>query len=116
MSRLYTICLLAVVLGLCSCDKAKHVPLAIPEEGEALSPLLQAALDQRNAKYMERADKRCREDAYQRAVKYVDSIIIGELEIGRLPQDFPDRPQRPELPEDIILDDSTAIEPVSDPL
>lgn len=111
--RIYSVvCIWACVLLGAGCERATHIPMDLPEDGESLPKLLQDALDKRNDEYKARADERCREDAYVRAVRYVDSIIVGELQIGRLPQEFPSRPQRPALPEGIILNDSTAIEPI----
>lgn len=110
--RYSAVCICICLLVAVGCERATHVPMDLPSDGEALPKLLQEALDQRNEEYIARAEKRCREDAYVRAIEYVDSIIVEELQVGRMPQEFPGRPTRPALPEGIILNDSTAVEPI----
>lgn len=72
-----------------------------------LSPLVQKELDKRIKSYSDILVRRCKEDAYKRAVNYVDSIIVEELRVHKYQDlDFPERPTRPKLPETIILEDS----------
>lgn len=95
-----------------SCEKATYVPMDIPTEG-ALPKLVQEELERKYTKYQKSIDARCREKALKHAISYVDSIIILELRLLGTPNmDFPDRPDRPKLPEGIILNDSTAVEPI----
>jgi len=101
-----------MIITFISCEKATYKPMEIPDEGVTLHPLVQKEIDRKNEIYRKNAIKRCRDNALKKAIKYVDSIIVEELNFDHVDDvNFPSRPSRPQLPEGIILD-TTAVEPI----
>ena len=102
---------MAIIL-LISCEKATYVPMDVPTETD-LSPMVQEELERRYEVYISKVDQKCKEKALRHAISHVDSIIIEELNLNHLPNtNVPERPQRPKLPEGIILNDTSAVDPI----
>ncbi len=108
-----SIFVLFIFLIATSCEKATYVPMEIPEDRDDLPVLVKKALEAKYEKYRSTNIKHCKKRVLKDAVKYVDSIIAEDLSLPHLEDvDFPRRPQRPRLPEGIILNDSLEANPM----
>lgn len=89
----------------------QYKPVDYSQDSTTLSQIAKESLDKKLHNYRLRLEEKCRKKALQEAVLHVDSLIIKELKLHHKKSvSFPQRPTRPKLPEDIILDDSTTIE------
>lgn len=100
---------LALIVSFSSCTKFEDEEKEeLSENG--LSPRMEAELQRKLSSFKTLIITRCKDEAVQDAIDYVDSLVAEELKI--LSSDtlkFPNKPIKPQLPEKIILDDSTVI-------
>lgn len=76
-------------------------------------PLVQKQYDAKIKNFIDTRRARCLEDILKDAETFVDSTIISEINIKLLDTlVFPDRPPRPQYPDQIVLDDSTNLAPI----
>ena len=87
--------------------------VADDQEINSINPLVQQKLKEKLDKFKNSILDKCKREAIEEAEKFVDSLVSEELKI--LSGDtmyFPAKPVRPGLPKKIILNDSTAIDPI----
>jgi hypothetical protein len=77
------------------------------------SPMVLAKIEEDiNAYYKERMVI-CKLNILQEAEAYVDSIIVNKIDLNIIRgMSFPSRPQKPSFPNQIILNDTTVIQPL----
>jgi len=102
--------LLGAVYGF-SNDQADYVEEGRPER--KLPRLVQEALTKKMDNFHQTIIDKCIKDAIKDAEVFVDSLVAEEFKLqGADTLAFPRKPVRPGLPEKIILNDSTRIDPV----
>ena len=80
-----------------------------------LSALQEQFLETKIKDFYASKRQKCIEEILADAEAFVDSIIINEINIKVMDTIvFPDRPFKPQYPTEIILDDSTKIQPIFD--
>ncbi len=80
---------------------------------EPWPPLVQQEYDRKIDEFKANRKRSCLEEILKDAEAYVDSTIVREINIKLLDTlIFPEKPFRPDYPQDIILDDSTKVAPI----
>ena len=78
-----------------------------------IPPLVQQKLTEKLDKFKRTILEKCKREAIEEAEIYVDSLVSEELKLQASDTlSFPAKPVRPGLPEKIILNDSTVIDPI----
>ena len=81
-------------------------------EYERFTPLMKERYDSAVNEYLSNRRTKCFESILEDAESYVDSVIINEINILLLDTIiFPQKPQKPNYPDTIILNDSINIKP-----
>jgi hypothetical protein len=79
----------------------------------SIPPLVQQNLKVKLDKFKKTILDKCKREAIEEAEIFVDSLVSVELKLQSGDTiSFPAKPVRPELPEKIILNDSTLIDPI----
>jgi hypothetical protein len=87
----------------------------IPKEinRSTIPPKVAKKIDAEIADYYYERRKACELDALVRAEDYVDSILVNKINIDVLKGiSFPKKPNRPQSPSEIKLDDTTVVRPI----
>ena len=81
-------------------------------EYENFTPLMKERYDSAVNEYLTNRRIKCHENILEDAESFVDSVIINEINILLLDTIiFPQKPQKPNYPDTIILNDSINIKP-----
>ncbi|MFT6337058.1 MAG: hypothetical protein ACI86M_001924 [Saprospiraceae bacterium] len=83
------------------------------QEVNSIPPLVQQNLKEKLEKFKNTILRKCKREAIEAAEIFVDSLVSVELKLQANDTIFfPAKPVRPMLPEKIILNDSTDIDPI----
>lgn len=100
-------CLFLICSVCFSCQKAPTEPILTKEQ------LVENELNKRIKIFKSQRIEKCRKDAYLKASKMADSILIARAKAERIKLgDRPDKPPKPILPDTLSTKDSIELKPL----
>lgn len=110
-NRITWACCFVICIGLFAFTQEEKN--TVVEDNIAVPRLVQKELDRKISKFKVTILERCTKEAIDAAELFIDSLIAEEFKFQAGDTlSFPSKPVKPTLPNPIILNDTTGIEPI----